>query len=97
MGISLSRKLKLNYRKGGMSAFFLMMGLADMTLGGFSKHWTLLSVGTFVVIMGLSVGWLQSQKINAKKSAYSRPSRKYLPARSNLTPLPSLRRKRDYY
>ncbi|MBL1209636.1 hypothetical protein [Geminocystis sp. GBBB08] len=94
MNVKLTRKLKLIYQKEKISAFIFTFGAMDAILGGFSERWTLLSLGILLVIIGGWMRWLQIQK-NQKIISVT-TSRRYLnPARSDLTPLPPLKRKRD--
>lgn len=95
MNVTLARKLKSIYRKEKISAFIFTFGAMDAILGGFSERWTLLSLGILLVIIGGWMRWLQMQK--TKNIISSSNPRRYLnPSRSNLTPLPPLKRKRDY-
>lgn len=95
MNVTLARKFKSIYRKEKISAFIFTFGAMDAILGGFSERWTLLSLGVLLVIIGGWMRWLQIQK--TKKAVTFNSPRRYLnPSRSDLTPLPPLKRKRDY-
>jgi hypothetical protein len=95
MNVTLARKFKSIYRKEKISAFIFTLGAMDAILGGFSERWTLLSLGILLVIIGGWMRWLQVQKTN-KTVSLSTPRRYLPPSRSDLTPLPALKRKRDY-
>jgi hypothetical protein len=95
MKLSLYRSLKKVYRHEPISAVILIMAMTDILLGGMSENWTLLSFGLLMVMMGIFVHWLQQKK--PRKSRFNSAPRRYLaPSRTSLTPLPPLKRKRDY-
>ncbi len=88
-------RLKSLYRQEPVSAFIVTFGAVDAILGGFGERWTLLSFGLMLVILGVILRWVQSQK--EPKAVLSNPPRRYLPPSSNPTqPLPILRKKQDY-
>lgn len=95
MNVTLARKFKSIYRKEKISAFIFTFGAMDAILGGFSERWTLLSLGILLVIIASWMRWLQVQKTK-KTLAFNSPRRYLNPSRSDLTPLPPLKRKRDY-
>jgi hypothetical protein len=95
MNVTLAQKFKSIYRKEKISAFIFTVGAMDAILGGFSERWTLLSLGILLVIIGGWMRWLQLQKTN-KTVSFPAPRRYLNPSRSDLTPLPPLKRKRDY-
>lgn len=87
--------LKKTYRREPVSAFIFTSGLMDAALGGFGERWTLLSLGMVMIMISLSIRWLLVQK--PRQPLIKISPRRYLPpANSNLTPLPPLKRKRDY-
>jgi len=95
MNVTLARKLKLIYRQEKISAFIFTFGVMDAMLGGFSERWSLLSLGMLLVIIGGWMRWLQIQKTK-KAFTFNTPQRNLNPSTSDLTPLPPLKRKRDY-
>jgi hypothetical protein len=95
MNVTLARKFKSVYRKEKISAFIFTFGAMDAILGGFSESWTLLSLGILLVLVGSWMRWLQVQKTE-KAVSVPTPRRYLTPSGSDLTPLPSLKRKRDY-
>lgn len=95
MNVTLARKFKSMYRKEKISAFIFTFGAMDAILGGFSEHWTLLSLGILFVIIGGWMRWLQVQKTE-KKVSLSTPRRYLTPSPRDLPLLPPLKRKRDY-
>lgn len=96
MKLSLSRSSKMFSRKEPISAFIFVMAMTDIVLGGVNEQWTLLSWGVLMAMMAGLIRWLQIQK--ARKPVFYSPPRRYLQpsSSSNLTPLPPLKRKRDY-
>lgn len=89
------RWLRKIYRKEPVSAFIVTFGLIDAILGGFGERWSLLSFGMLMIIMGLFMAWVQLHK--TRKPVMITSARRYLPPSPNgLTPLPPLKRKRDY-
>ncbi|PHV62930.1 hypothetical protein VKI21_17175 [Cyanobacterium aponinum UTEX 3222] len=92
---SLSHSIKKIYRKEPISAFIIIFGFVDSILGGFEERWTLLSLGLLIATTGLFMRWLQTTKPQ-KITTVSRTRRYLPPSRSSLTPLPPLKRKRDY-
>lgn len=95
MNVTFSRKLKSIYRQEKISAFIFTFGVMDAMLGGFSQRWTLLSLGVLLLIIASWMRWLQMQKTKNIISS-SNPKRYLNPSQTNLTPLPHLKRKRDY-
>ncbi|BAQ65107.1 hypothetical protein GM3709_1872 [Geminocystis sp. NIES-3709] len=95
MSETLSRKLKKIYRQEKISTFLVTFGVADAMLGGFSQRWTLLSLGVSIAVAGGVIGWLQIEKAR-KVASLSTPRRYLSPSRTNLQPLPTLKRKQDY-
>jgi len=87
-------RLKSVYRQEPISAFIFTFGAVDAILGGFGERWSLLSLGLILVITGIMMRWLQSQK--AEKVAISNPPRRYLSPSQESNPLPVLRKKQDY-
>ena len=99
MKLSLSRSLKIVYRKEPISTFIFVMAMADVILGGVEGRWTLFSFGVLMAVMACLIRWLKVQK--ARKPVFSSPPRRYLNPSNNsnlapLPPLPPLKRKRDY-
>lgn len=82
------RFLRVAYRKEPLSSFILLVGAVDVALGGVSQRWTLLSLGTMVVITALVMRWLQIQK--AKAITAEETPRYYLPPSPPRQPLPTL-------
>lgn len=92
--LNLSRQLKSLYRQNKLSSFILVFGVADAVLGGFSQHWTLLSLGLFIATMGIITRSFPSQKRKNKNRIIYSPPRRYLPPSDYpLLPLPPLERK----
>ncbi|HIK36452.1 MAG TPA: hypothetical protein IGQ44_00455 [Geminocystis sp. M7585_C2015_104] len=94
-----SKLIRKLYRQEPISAFIFTAGLVDATLGGFGERWTLLSLGMFLVVVSLFIRWIQLGWIeNQKTIIKSNPRRRrYLPpAKDTPTPLPPLKRKREY-
>ncbi len=94
-----SKLVKKLYRQEPISAFIFTVGLVDATLGGFGERWTLLSLGMFLVMVSLLLRWIQlgspQNEKTITKSNLRR--RRYLPpANDTPTPLPPLKRKREY-
>jgi len=87
-------RLKSVYRQEPISAFIFTFGAVDAILGGFGERWSLMSLGLVLVIIGIMMRWLQSQK--AEKVAINNPPRRYLPPSQTSNPLPVLRKKQDY-
>ncbi len=109
MKLSPYRSLKKVYRQEPISAFIFIMAIADMLLGGINGHGTLLSLGIFMAMMAYFLHWLQRGKTRKSFAYNSRPRPRYRPryrhrhhhryspvSHATLTPLPPLKRKRDY-
>lgn len=97
MKLSLYRSLKKIYRHEPISAVILLMAVTDMLLGSVNGHWTLLSLGILMSMMAFFLHWLKGKKPRKSKSrVYSYPRRYLTPNPNTLTPLPPLKRKRDY-
>ena len=95
MTLAFSRLFKSAYRKEPISAFIFLFGTIDALLGGFSERWTLLSFGVVMVIISVTVRWLQVQQ--SQKEVNSSRAKRYLnPSKSPTQPLPELKRKQYY-
>jgi len=96
MTLKLSRLFKSAYRKEPISAFIFLFGTADALLGGFSERWTLLSLGVVLMIMSLTLRWLQIKQ--AEKIFNPKTVKRYLnPSSLSIEPLPELKKKQNYY
>jgi hypothetical protein len=95
MKLSLYRSLKKIYRHEPISAVILIMAVTDMLLGSVNQHWTLLSLGILMTMMAFFLHWLKGKKPR-KSRFYSYPRRYLTPHQNSLTPLPQLKRKREY-
>ncbi|WP_036485552.1 hypothetical protein [Myxosarcina sp. GI1] len=80
--------LGLVYRKEPISGFILILGITDATIGGVSGHWSLLSVGITLALIGLLTRWRQTQKTT--EVVTFNPARHLLPPNSSRPPLPFL-------
>lgn len=87
------KSLYSTYRKEPISAFILIIGVVDGIIGGFSEHWTLLSLGLLLVVTSATVRWLQIQK--SQNSITKQSSNRYLPSSTSHTPLPTLKTQKD--
>jgi hypothetical protein len=95
MTVALSRLLKSAYRKEPISTFIFLCGTVDALLGGFSERWTLLSLGVVLIMISVTVRWLQIQQ--SQKEVSPPMAKRYLnPSKSSIQPLPELERKQNY-
>ena len=96
MKLSIYRSLKKIYRQEPITAVIFIMAVTDIFLGGKNEHWGLLSLGLFMTIIAILLHRLKGTRIR-KSYVDNRSSRLYLtPISTPLTPLPPLKRKRDY-
>jgi hypothetical protein len=88
MNALLPRFIKVAYRKEPISSFILIVGAVDAVIGGVGSRWSLLSLGTMMVILAVLLRWWQTQKAQAVVAEET--PRRYLPPSSSRTPLPML-------
>ncbi len=100
--LSLFRSLKMFYRQESATAFILLMAITNIFIGSFNQSWTLFSFSLLMMIIALFPKWRKKQKfkpLRRKKqrvSSYISRQPVYISPRTPLTPLPPLKRKRDY-
>lgn len=88
MNVLWHRFLKSAYRKEPISSFILIMGAVDAVIGGLGGRWTLLSLGTLMVLLAVLIRWWQSQK--ERSILVQDTPRYFLPPSSSNTPIPLL-------
>ncbi|NJL85666.1 MAG: hypothetical protein HC886_06315 [Leptolyngbyaceae cyanobacterium SM1_1_3] len=88
MSYSLSRLLKLAYRREPIVSCVFTVGLVDALLGGLESSGSLLIFGLAASGSALAFHWWRSQR---QPSLFAeRPPVRYLPDRSDRPPLPML-------
>ncbi|NCJ06393.1 hypothetical protein GS597_07685 [Synechococcales cyanobacterium C] len=80
--------LKPIYRKEPISAFLILVGAVDATLGGVGGHGSLLFLGVATIAGALVIRWQQAQR---RQEMQPEPiTQRYLPTNSSQSELPML-------
>ncbi len=77
------------YRKEPISGFLLILGATDAVIGGVGEHWSLLSIGLVIALLGMAMRLRQGQKTSDKAIAVE-SARYLLPPSSSRPQLPLL-------
>jgi hypothetical protein len=85
----LAKFIRSVYRKEPLSGFLLILGLTDAVIGGVGEHWSLLSIGLVIALLGMALRWRQATKTSEKAIAVQ-SARYMLPPSSSRSPLPLL-------
>lgn len=89
-----TRSLKSVYRKEPIVSFLVIAGAVNVAIGGFSEHWSLMSVGLSVVGVAIALGLRQQlQPRRRRLPTSSRPPLYALPPSSTGLPLLNLAKK----
>ena len=88
MGMIWTHVLKSAYRKEPISAFLILMGAVDATLGGVGGYSSLLFLGLTMIGGALAFRWQQSQR--RQEMQPEQVTQRYLPTNSSQSELPML-------
>lgn len=89
MNVLWSRLLRSVYRKEPLVGFIATVGVVDAAIGGFSGHWSLLTVGLGTVGTAIALRVWQLHRQHAFESVSDNPVH-ILPPQSSQTSLPPL-------
>lgn len=88
------RSLKSVYRKEPVVSFMVTAGVVNIALGGFTEHWSLMSVGLSVVGIAIALRVRQMQTQRRPLTPRNRPPAYVLPpASSNSLPMLNISKK----
>lgn len=88
MNAALPRFLKSAYRREPLPSFLITIGVVDAVLGGFSAHWSLLTVGLGTVGIAIALRWWLLQKRSPEP--FQPVAQHYLPYHSSRPEVPML-------
>lgn len=89
-----TRSLKSTYRKEPVVSMIVTAGLVNVALGGFTEHWSLMSVGLSVVGIAIAVWVRQKQTQHRPIASRNRPPAYVLPpAKSSSLPMLNISKK----